>query len=682
MSKKRHPRTKEMRLTDILGTRYEELSHVADSFIDDAFFAEREILQDRTEKIDKLWPCKINENLTFAQLGEAQRAAKKLYPSLFALTAKQDNQDILALVTSMLELGSFPLDLYNTPEEKERQEKATARYLINHFSEAKDDRFFASLHDFPLQGGEDGHPGFSYSGEELGKLEAIIRLRKKEKNCRRFFIQTLALLGDDTIVKVLRSSITLFNAFVIAFQEVSRAADDIHFANCRARIGDDPFTVVDRLLKERDKKPPKGFAIPAEISRFQQDHDELAMSMIGKVNFNIPLAITSMANAFYAFPSHMTKEDCPPLLKRAIRKRWKETESNELFFSLLLLEHYDLPYNKYPLILSFLSVYAMGRSEHLIKQDHTLQKGERKTNPRFSIDKPAYKADSRYLDWLIRYQDYMPFKEYCTQHEKRKPTTLTIRQVLTFALGGVSLPSRIEVDKALCKELETIGCDEKEATLYALIAEISRATVGRRYVTKAEQEEIDRKQETKEEPIEKPKQTDEELEKRMENALEAQKGLEKRLSRLRHEHLMLEREKSSLEQTSGAIRKENARLKEALFSLESEDEEKLEERDNIITFPFRTKKNIIVFGGHENFRANLLSLIPSLRCITTGKADFPSLIRNASAIYLQTNKMGHPMYDAITDVARKEGQEIHYLKSSSSHRCALQIAKDVMAHPV
>jgi hypothetical protein len=424
----------------------------------------------------------------------------------------------------------------------------------------------------------------------------------------------------------------------------------------------------------------------------QENKARKALDMINKQTFNIAACLLDLRDTGTAFPKDLTAADCPLTLRDAILKRWKETESNELFFSLLLSDHYGLPYNDFPLVSYFISLYGWRQSDSIIKGDSSCDgtiEANATVTPRFSIDKPYYKTDSRYIEWLDNYQDDMSFKAYCKKYPSGKTTMLTFRQLFTFAATGTMLPSNLKLDKPTYRQMKALGCDDKDATIFTILfatAFSGEPNLGLHfsYQTKKELDDIianlDRKeQDEKQEAVQTETQTQsvEELQEELRKAQEEKKIVEQRLSVLNHERLTLEKKNSNLSENLTEMKRENAKLKETLFSQKSEDEEKMGTEDTSITFPFTTKKNIIIFGGRENFKANLRSLIPSIRFVDNNKADFSSLIRNADAIYLQTNAMNHPMYDAITEAAKKEEREIRYLKSSSSRQCALQIAKDV-----
>lgn len=353
--------------------------------------------------------------------------------------------------------------------------------------------------------------------------------------------------------------------------------------------------------------------------------------------------------------------------------------------ALVLIDFLALPYKEFTILSLIIYRSLMGFQEDLISMDFR-HDAEKMITPRFSIDKPLYKAEREYIDFLNSDSGGGSYKKYREGRTPLKPITLSFRQLFSFVAGDVALPTDLKVDSLLYKQLKNLGCDDKDATFLSIIWQINMSGMGRlgmieEYTTEEQLEEsfadIPEQEEEGKEEEEEEEENPDHLLKELQNCKEKLRDTERQLRTVNHERLEKERENANLRTRLEEQRKENAKLQETLFSFENEDEELEEEEDKSVAFPFKTERDVIVFGGRPNFTLNLRSFIPSLRFVTSTKADFTNLIRNADSIYLQTNAMSHSMYDMISETARKEQKEINYLKSSSSHRCAIQIALDL-----
>lgn len=140
---------------------------------------------------------------------------------------------------------------------------------------------------------------------------------------------------------------------------------------------------------------------------------------------------------------------------------------------------------------------------------------------------------------------------------------------------------------------------------------------------------------------------------------------------------VLQRKLESLENDTIADRQELAELRELVFRQDSEDTTVTSER--VICYPFRTKRKILIIGGHESWYHAIRTNLPDARFWGRDAHPNAQSIRNADEIWLQTNSMSHALYRTILNIARPHGVPVHYFHYASAAKCAAQFVRSQSA---
>lgn len=131
-------------------------------------------------------------------------------------------------------------------------------------------------------------------------------------------------------------------------------------------------------------------------------------------------------------------------------------------------------------------------------------------------------------------------------------------------------------------------------------------------------------------------------------------------------------------QRSETDRLELAQLRETLYNLRSGEIPEIEDDHIPVEMPWQVRRRIAVFGGHDNWRRAVRSLLPGARFYGREAPTDPNVVRGADVIWLQVNSMSHSHYNRIIDIARTNGVSVRYFGSASPKKCAAQLALDEM----
>lgn len=135
------------------------------------------------------------------------------------------------------------------------------------------------------------------------------------------------------------------------------------------------------------------------------------------------------------------------------------------------------------------------------------------------------------------------------------------------------------------------------------------------------------------------------------------------------QHDMLEKEVES-------ERKELAALRELLFREENQQVE--DKPDTSISFPYRTKRRIVVFGGHDSWTREIKPKLPDVRFVDREMLPNAEMIKRADAVWIQHNALAHKFYYRIMDIVRKNDIPVYYFSYASASKCAEQIVREDM----
>lgn len=122
--------------------------------------------------------------------------------------------------------------------------------------------------------------------------------------------------------------------------------------------------------------------------------------------------------------------------------------------------------------------------------------------------------------------------------------------------------------------------------------------------------------------------------------------------------------------------KELADLREAIYILEngSKDEATV---DTAIRYPYTTTGKIISFGGHDAWLKEMRKKLPNVMFIAPDSLPNIDLIRNADAVWLQTNCLSHSDFFRVINIVRQNGIPLRYFSFAGSEKCAEQLVKSV-----
>ena len=94
-----------------------------------------------------------------------------------------------------------------------------------------------------------------------------------------------------------------------------------------------------------------------------------------------------------------------------------------------------------------------------------------------------------------------------------------------------------------------------------------------------------------------------------------------------------------------------------------------------VTLPYEVKGKVLVFGGHDMWQKPMKEYLSGdIRFIDRSLLTFDTdLIKNADAIWIQTNCISHKMYYRIMEAARKWKKKVCYFLYASAKKCAEQM---------
>ncbi len=164
------------------------------------------------------------------------------------------------------------------------------------------------------------------------------------------------------------------------------------------------------------------------------------------------------------------------------------------------------------------------------------------------------------------------------------------------------------------------------------------------------------------------------LAEQIENAKREIKNLKKALSEISRE---AGRERVRYEREMKTLRHEHrelADLRELVFNQQSADQARIEKPKKNYSFPYKTKKRTVVFGGHDSFLRAIKPMLPEVKFVDGDSYGFdPQIIRNADAVWVQTNCISHSQYGIIASLTRKYDVQLRYFGFASAGKCAEQL---------
>ena len=154
------------------------------------------------------------------------------------------------------------------------------------------------------------------------------------------------------------------------------------------------------------------------------------------------------------------------------------------------------------------------------------------------------------------------------------------------------------------------------------------------------------------------------------------KELKRILGEISKEH---REEKKKTEAELVRLRREHRELADLRALVFNREQGETENATSSVSFPYETKKRMVVFGGHDAFLKGIKPLLPNVRFVDVEDLTFdPNIIRNADMVWVQTNYMSHAQYGSIMNVTRKHNVQLRYFAFASAVKCAEQVVKEDM----
>ena len=159
--------------------------------------------------------------------------------------------------------------------------------------------------------------------------------------------------------------------------------------------------------------------------------------------------------------------------------------------------------------------------------------------------------------------------------------------------------------------------------------------------------------------------------------LERVKQENKRLrGEVHHFERLLQKEHEKFKAQNEQYKREHAELVDLRnIIFKQETGENISEPDSklAIEYPYTTKKNICVFGGHDSWRKVIKPMFTNVRFIHKDTIPNVDLIKNSDMIWIQPNSLAHAYYYSIIDIVRTHNIPVRYFSYASAAKCAEQL---------
>ena len=119
--------------------------------------------------------------------------------------------------------------------------------------------------------------------------------------------------------------------------------------------------------------------------------------------------------------------------------------------------------------------------------------------------------------------------------------------------------------------------------------------------------------------------------------------------------------------------RELADLRELVFNQENEVREELTKD---YSYPYKTVKRTVIFGGHDTFLKAIRQLLPEVKYVDASNLNFnPDVIRYADVVWIQRNCISHPQYWSVVKNCKLAGVQMRYFSYASAEKCAEQLVE-------
>ncbi len=287
---------------------------------------------------------------------------------------------------------------------------------------------------------------------------------------------------------------------------------------------------------------------------------------------------------------------------------------------------------------------------------------------------PLYKR--RYLDGAITYSG----------NPRKSKNKVNLAQLL-FNMTGMIMPRSFHSSYGIAGELVDAGLDPGLAKGIELYLQLSVDMRHPNYdwdiilqdEAKDSQYPDGRGQED-EEGLEEDVEDIEELKKNLKEAKEKIKELRVEYHELQDAtSKRLAKAEVALNEFS-AERQELYTLRELIYQQANEHEYEGNEQENTlqVELPYRTKKRIVSFGGHDAWLKAIRPMLPGIVFVNPDKNPDANMVRGAEVVWIQPNALSHKLYYKIINIVRVYNIPVRYFGYSSARKCAMQVVEEDM----
>ncbi|MCD8216210.1 MAG: hypothetical protein LUC97_11325 [Clostridiales bacterium] len=152
--------------------------------------------------------------------------------------------------------------------------------------------------------------------------------------------------------------------------------------------------------------------------------------------------------------------------------------------------------------------------------------------------------------------------------------------------------------------------------------------------------------------------------------------LERSLKQQRKENQSCRHEINNLQRKVESLQQELEQMKHQRQESEISEEEAAVTKEKI-SFPYRTKLKVVIYGGFDVFHRSLLKLLPDVRIIEVSAHVDLKPFKNADIVFLQINKTDHASYWSVCDACKGAGVPYLHLNYSSAKKCAEVMVEEI-----
>lgn len=132
---------------------------------------------------------------------------------------------------------------------------------------------------------------------------------------------------------------------------------------------------------------------------------------------------------------------------------------------------------------------------------------------------------------------------------------------------------------------------------------------------------------------------------------------------------------TEIQDEASSDKQELIELRELIYKIQNGSVDEEEVQESSISFPYRTKAKVVVYGGHATWLKVIVKLLPNVKFIDPYADPDVNTIRNADVVWMQTNAMPHNKYNKIMEIVRMKKIPVKYFAYASAEKCALQLAE-------